>query len=254
MGNDRTLTTTENSIRIIELLKERNGARISELDEELDLSPSTIHNHLATLQNQGYVVKQDFVYDLSMKFLQLGRYVEIRDRRYQIIDPKITKLADETGHRANFIIEENGLGVFVFTKRGEHSVETFAQPGRQLFLHASAPGKALLSEFDEERIEEIIQQHGLPRQTGNTITEKDELIEGLTAVQERGFAISDEEYVSGIRALGTPIHNPNGEVIGSIGISGPTNRLTDEKIRTMFSDTLLGVANEIELEIEHNLP
>lgn len=253
MGTNHTVSTTKTSIRILERLKERNGARVTELADELEISPSTVHNHLMTLKEEGYVVKQGDLYDLSMKFIQLGQYVQDRDRVFQIIKPRVEALMNESEERANFVIEENSQGVYVVTEKGEHSVDTFAQKGRQLFLHASSAGKAILAELPREKIEEIIEHQGLPEMTQKTITDRGELYEQLDRVRERGFAICDEEYISGVRAVSTSVCKPSGEVIGALGISGAAYRLTDEKIHEEFSDPLLGIANEIELEIEHKL-
>ena len=54
----RTLSTTRTTFRIIDELKAQDGARVTELAEGLELAPSTVHSHLATLLEDGYIAKE----------------------------------------------------------------------------------------------------------------------------------------------------------------------------------------------------
>lgn len=251
--NRRTLSTTATSLEIIETLKEMDGARVTELAEEMDRSPSTVHSHLATLEESGYLVKEGDVYALGLEFLELGEYVRRRNDDYAIAESKVEQLAEETGGRAHFVVEEHGKGVYVYTQSGRNAVETFSREGRRFYLHQAAAGKAILAYLPRPQLRSIVDEHGLPGRTDNTITDEDALAEELEAIRERnGIAFNLEEQLRGIRAVGAPIRMSNGAVVGGLSLSGPTHRLKGERLEEEVPEAVLGTANELELEIEYD--
>lgn len=249
--NRRTLATTETSLRIVEKLRELNGARVTELAEEMDLAASSVHSHLSTLEEAEYVVKDGDTYRLGLMFLDFGEFVRNNNEYYSMAESKVDQLAEETGGRAHFVVEEHGMGVYVYTCSGKHAVETFSRDGRRLYLHRTAAGKAILAHLPREEVEEIIDRHGLPERTSNTITDREELFETLEAVRDRdGIAFNIEEQIRGIHATGAPVRGPDGRAIGALSVSGPTHRMKGDRLHEGVPEAILGTANELELGIE----
>lgn len=251
--NKRVLSTTETSLDVIEALNRLDGARVSEISAELDLAPSTAHSHLVTLEEKQYVVKKGDEYHIGLRFLDLGEGVRQKDPYYSMAKSKVEQLADETGGRAHYIVEEHGQGVYIYTSSGKHAIETYSREGRRLSLHQAAAGKAILAYLPRNRVRGIVDQWGLPRRTENTITNTEDLFDTLLAIRERdGIAFNDEEQINGLRAVGAPVRTPDGRVIGALSVSGPTHRLTGTFYETELPNTILGTANELELQIEYS--
>lgn len=251
--NRRTLATTETSLRIVEKLRDLNGARVTELADEMDIAASSVHSHLSTLEKTEYVVKDGDIYRLGLMFLDFGEFVRNNHEYYSLAEPKVEQLAKETGGRAHFIVEEHGKGVYVYTCSGEHAVETFSRDGRRLYLHCTAAGKAILAHLSRERVEEIIDRQGLPERTTNTITDREELFEALDDIRDRdGIAFNKEEQIRGIHAVGAPVRRPDGRPIGAFSVSGPTHRMKGGRLHEEVPEAILGTANELELGIEYD--
>lgn len=244
----RTLQTTATSLRVVETLRELDGARVTELAEAMNLAPSTVHAHLTTLADNEYVVKDGDVYHLSLQFLGLGDYVRTRRKAYRIAESYTEQLADETECRAVFAVEENGRGVYMYTFSGSHAVWTYSTVGKRFHLHQTAAGKSILSQLPERRVQGIIDEWGLPAATENTITETDALLAQLESARERGVAFNHEEQLDGVKAVGVPVNGADGQVVGAFSVASPANRMTDERFETEVPEILLGVANEFELE------
>ena len=244
----RTLQTTATSLRVVETLRELDGARVTELAEAMDLAPSTVHAHLTTLAENEYVVKTGDVYHLSLAFLSLGDYVRNRRKAYRIAESYTEQLADETECRAVFAVEENGRGVYMYTFSGQHAVWTYSTVGKRFHLHQTAAGKSILSQLPDERVEAIVDEWGLPTATANTVTDADALLAELESVRERGVAFNHEEQLDGVKAVGVSVSGSDGQVIGAFSVASPANRMTDDRFETELPETLLGVANEFELE------
>jgi DNA-binding IclR family transcriptional regulator len=244
----RTLQTTATSLRVVETLRELDGARVTELAEAMDLAPSTVHAHLTTLAENEYVVKSGDVYHLSLTFLSLGDYVRNRRKAYRIAESYTEQLADETECRAVFAVEENGRGVYMYTYSGQHAVWTYSTVGKRFYLHQTAAGKSILSQLPRQRVEDVVDEWGLPAATEHTITDVDTLLEQLETVRNRGVAFNHEEQLDGVKAVGVPVNGADGRVVGAFSVASPANRMTDDRFETDLPETLLGVANEFELE------
>lgn len=248
-GQGRTIKSDEKLFDIVEFIRENNEAGVTEIAESVGMAKSTVHGHLTALQRRGYVVKEDGRYRLGLEFLSHGKYVQNSYKLNSIAPKKVNQLAEETGERAWCIVEENGLGYYLTGAEGEHPVNPPVGVGDGVHLHSLAAGKAILANFPQSRVEEIIERHGLPGQTQNTITEKEELFAELDNVRERGYAINDGESLPGLYAIGAPIVDKSGEVRGALTISGPTNRIRREEIRGELVDLLLGATNELEINL-----
>ncbi|RRJ31817.1 IclR family transcriptional regulator domain-containing protein [Halocatena pleomorpha] len=62
----------------------------------------------------------------------------------------------------------------------------------------------MLAAMPDERVDHIIDTHGLPERTVNTITDRDVLHKELATVHEQGYALNDSERIEGMRGIGVP--------------------------------------------------
>ncbi len=241
----RTVQSVQTAIDIVERLREVEEAGVTELATALGRSKGTVHSHLATLLENEYVVRSGDRYRLSLKLVDFGEYVKSRLDIYDVVSEELDDLAAETGEVAQFATEEHGRAVYLYKARGDQAVNTASSVGKREYLHCISLGKAMLAHLPEERVTEILARHGLPEQTENTITDREELTEDLRRVRERGYATDDEEKIEGIRCVAAPLMNDG--VVGAISISGPSSRMSDERFREELPHKLLRSANVIEI-------
>jgi DNA-binding IclR family transcriptional regulator len=242
-----TLTT----FRIIEALKELDGARVTDLSEHLDLPKSSVHNYLSTLRQEEYVVKKGNDYYVGLRFLNIGTEARGRLSIYEIAKPEVRSLAEETGELSNLLVEEYGKGVYIDREVGEDAVRVDTGTGERVHLHNTGLGKAILAHLPEKRVEEILDRHGMPATTEHTITDRETLYEELAEVRESGFAFDREERLNGLRCVAAPILDDSDEVVGAVSVSGPTSRMSTERFRTEIPSLLRNAVNIIELNIIH---
>lgn len=241
----RTVQSVETTIDIIEYLREVDKAGVTELATALNRSKGTVHSHLATLLENEYVVKNGDRYSLSLKLLDFGEYVKSRLDIYDVVTEELDDLATETGEVAQFATEEHGRAVYLYKAHGDQAVNTASTAGKREYLHCISLGKAMLAHSPEERVDEIIDRHGLPKQTENTITDREELKGQLREIQDRGYAVDDEEKIGGIRCVAAPLTHDG--VVGAISISGPSSRMKGDRFHEELPQKLLRSANVIEI-------
>lgn len=251
-GSPNTVKSVEVALRIIEALKEQGGMGVTELATELDLPKSTTHRYLKTLTENEYLVKEGTTYDIGLRFLGIGEYSRARRREFQMVKQKVKEIADETGEKAQFIVEEHGKAVYVYQDTGEKAVKLGWGEGARLDLHSTAAGKAIMAEWPEERVQQYIETHGLPELTSHTITDREKLFEELEQTRERRYGINEQEHVDGLIALAVPVHSSPDTVIGALSVGGPLDRLQDEWREEEVVSLLLGMSNELELNLRYS--
>lgn len=251
-GESRTIQSDEKLFDIVEYLRENDHSGVTEVAEGVSMAKSTAHGHLTALQRRGYVVKEDGRYRLGLEFLNHGKHVQMSYELYSMGEKKVTQLAQETGERAWCIVEENGLGYYLAGAEGEHPVHPPVRIGEGVHLHQISAGKVILSCMPRSRVEEIIERHGLPAKTPNTVTNREELFEDLKTIQKRGYAVNDAESLPGLYAIGAPIIDENDVIRGALSISGPANRFRTEEVRSELIDLLLGATNELEINLAYS--
>lgn len=244
----KTLTSVEKTLTIIEALWQLDGAGVTELADHLDLSKSTMHAHLSTLAQNGFVVSEAGQYELGLRFVNFGEYVKRSQPLYAVALPIVEELAEETGERVFCMVEQHGLATALCVAAGSRSVQTNIRVGTHSYMHCSSSGKAILAHLPQQRVEEIIGQWGLKRFTNNTITDRDRLYEELREGRERGYFFNREEYRTGVTAIGVPILNGE-EVRGAISLSGPAMRLEGDWHERELPNRLLSAANAIEVDL-----
>lgn len=243
--------TAERTFDLVEFLRDADGATLTEVADALDLPKSSAHNYLKTLEHRGYVVEDDGTYEVGLRFLDLGAFARTRIPVYSVAEPELETLAAETGELANLLVEEQGHGIFVHRKEGENAVEIDSYNGQRARLHTTALGKSILAHLPESRVDRILDRYELDAKTENTITDRDELDAELAEIRKEGFAYDREERIRGLNCVATPLFHGD-EVAGAISITGPTSRITDERIEDSLKQQLSNAKNVVELNISHS--
>jgi len=224
--------------RVIDILESFNYEQfelgLSELSEKVGLPKSTLYRYLETLKERGFITQDPETgkYRLGMRLFELGSIVQNNLDLRKLAHPYLKKLADETNMTVHLCVldEERGVGVYIDKIENPNARVSYSQLGKTIPLHTGGVGKALMAYLPEERIKEIIQKHGLPRLTPNTVTDPDMLMKTLQEIREKGYSIDNEEVALGVKCVAAPIRNINGDVIASISVSGPPAMINEETI------------------------
>ncbi len=233
--NKYPVQTLEKALEIISIMKDGpvGGVRIKDLSDKLGMGKSTVHRILNTLLSYGYVEQctENKKYRLGWKFFEIGSVIP-RQRNLNNMDLKVLwELCDKYEETVNL-----GIRIYdrlaIIAKVDPQKVIFKAGPylGEQEPLHATALGKVLISELAEEELDRIFYGKALEKYTAGTITDLDELKEQLAQIREQGYAIDQEELTVGLTCIAMPIYNYNNEIIASLSLSGPSFRLSYEKI------------------------
>lgn len=248
----KTIQSLDTAFTIVEHLSQSGGAGVTETADAIGVSKSTVHNHLKTLEQREYVVKDDSGrYVLGHRFLTLGGRARKRSNLHAVAKPEVNWLVEKTGESACVATEEYGRIVYLYQARGEQAITTDSQTGSRVLPHRTALGKSILAHLSEERVTEIIDRHGLPQSTANTITSREALRTELDTIRERGYAFDDEERIEGLRCIAAPILHDD-DVCGAISVSGPAKRLQGDEYRESIPEQVRQAVRVIEMNLEYS--
>ena len=232
----RIVEVADRTIRALEALGDSPaGLGVTELGRHLGVDKSTAHRLLMTMAARGFVRlnAQTQRYQLGLRLVGLGAVaahgVEVTD----VARPIIEALRDDTGEAASLAVLSEGEVLFLAKATSAGALTVNHGVGTRLPAHASALGKVLLAGAgarDSEQVDRVIAQRGLPPNTPRTIAKPDDLRRHLVQVADRGWALDDEEFALGLRCMAAPVRDASGVVVAAVGISGPTTRVTLERI------------------------
>jgi len=142
--------------------------------------------------------------------------------------------------------------VYLDVVETDMTVRVVPRVGTQLPAFCTAAGKAQIAYLADAELESYLPSKELKRYTPNTITDRNELKKQLKQVAEQGYAVDDEELDIGVRCIGAPIRDYTRRIVGAISISGPSMRLTEERMEKVLIPTVCKAAAEISSKLGYN--
>ena len=247
-----TVGATEKSVRILELICERDGIRMSGICAELGLSKSSVYSHLQTLHKAGFVVKEGEQYYISVRMLWFAEHARNRKDEYNLARAKVDELVEQTGEEVTFAVPENYRPVVYYKDLPTDDNPTFYR-GKRTHMHDSAVGKAMLAELDDSKVDRTIDLWGLPESTEKTITSTERLYEEIEQVRKQGYATLDEEFVNGLRSVAVSVTYPEGRVFGALSIIAPVYRVSMDALELKLAPEVAAEAKELETQISEQV-
>ena len=222
----------DRALRILAVVAQEDGMSLSEVAASADLAPSTAYRMLTTLESHGMVEfeKTDQLWSIGVETYRMGSAFL---RRRKLVDRARTVMEDlmeRTVETANLGVAEDDCVVFVSQVETHQAIRAFFRPGTRSPFHASGIGKAILAYLPPDRAAAIVRKAGLEAYTQKTLVDADALARDLAATRSRGWSIDDEERYPGMRCVASAIFNEFSEPVAGISVSGPSARVTPDRV------------------------
>ena len=216
----------------------KEGLGVSELAKQLKMAKSTVHGMTSALEELGAVMRNPMTkkYKLGFTLLEIGRSAYSQIDLKSTARPVTEKLMGKT-HASVFLGIQNGDHVTILDiVEAKQDLNISAPAGSTIPLLAGAVGKVFLASMEEKQAVKHIKSKGLPRFTDNSILDFDRYCKELRHVREKGYAIDDEEYILGVRAVASPLMEL-GQLRSAIWAVGFKASLDDEKLKFLALET-----------------
>ena len=221
-------------MNVLEHLADNEFLTVAQVARLMNINRASSHRFLSTLKELGYADKDDSSrYFLTSKVIELGMKVLDRFEIRKIARPFLQELSDKFNETINLGFF-NGEAVLTIDKiDSTERLRMDAGIGGGEPAYCTSLGKAILAFLSDRKLEQYLQATELIPFTPNTLISKDKLKEELLQIRENVYAIDDEELSIGLRCVGAPLFNHNGQVHYAISISGPSIRMGSKKVGEM---------------------
>lgn len=215
-----------------------DGTELSlmEISNKINLSPSTVHRLIGTLQKRGYLRRNPInkKYYLGSLIVQLGNIsINILKKEFtQVAFPYMVKLRDKFNESVNMYVRNKNKRVCVQKVESKQSLRLVMNIGSILPLEKGAPGKVLLAALPDEKIKVLLGNYD------------EALSKSLEEVRKNKYAISRGEREKGLGAIAVPVFFVDGKVIAALSMTGPINRLLNKDVEQKIK-AVIECASEI---------
>lgn len=246
----RFLHSLNHALDLLEQLAHEEGdLGVTELAARLGLSKAAVHGIVANLESRHYVRKTPATmrYQLGHRAWELGVAAGERIELRGIARPHLTALTALT-HESSQLSEYDGGEVLYLDKvASPNPVQAVVRTGGRAPAYCVATGKVLLAFQASEEIDAVCARPFV-RYTEHTITDAKVLRMQLEKIRARGWALNRGEYRGEIVGVAAPIRDFSGQVIASIGVSGPSYRF-NVKHAESFARDIVSAASAISMKL-----
>lgn len=252
---DHLNKTVLKSLEILQYFKVKPQLTFKELEELSNLPKSTLHRILLTLESQRFLKRGEdskSTFELGLELLELGNLVSSNLKIRKIALPIMEKLRDRVNEAVNLVIREKNEAVYIEKVDTSQPVRVYTQVGRRAPLYAGACPRVLLSFMEENEINEYLSNIDLTKIGKGTIVDKKKLAKEIERSRYLGYTVSYGELETESAAVGVPIRDYTGQVIGGLSIAGPLNRFHSKNI-DFFVQEAKQKAKEISAQMGFNI-
>jgi IclR family KDG regulon transcriptional repressor len=235
-------------LKILDLIANADHApSITEMANILGCDKSSVSRLVKTLVKYEYAQPDTGSrgYVLGKRIRQISWHLLNRMPVREKAKPYLYRLVEQTGECAHTAVYSEGKALMIDDVQAEASLRVVGGIGRMIPLHCTAVGKALLA-FSDLPI-----PARLETETARTMTDHDALERHLEQIRALGYALDDEEHQEGVRCLAAPVYDYMGIMIATVGISGPTVRVTDRRIPEL-ARMVMDAARELSNDLRYS--
>lgn len=221
--------TLLNAITVLDVLASADAPlSLSSIARQASLNTTVTHRLVTTFRSRGMVVQEQETkrYSLGWRMVNYGGRVLATVPYSRAVSPWLERLRDATEETATLHVPNGDDRVCVLECESKADLRRSVGVGRRAPLNRGASGRAILAFLPDAQRQQILS--GLPaREAGR-------LARLLSATQRDGYAMSHGETTAEVSSLAVPLLDRSGSILGSLSISGPSFRWTEERMVTFI--------------------
>ncbi|GIP40076.1 IclR family transcriptional regulator [Paenibacillus sp. J31TS4] len=221
------LSSVKNGCRLLKLfLGPAREWGVTELSRQLDLSKGAVHKLLATLESEGFIRQNETnkQYSLGFSLLELGMQVLKTHSLVDFAHSYLQKLAESTTELACLCLLDGEEAIYVDKIESVHPIRFNVDAYRKFPLYATSASRAILAYQPEETIDRVL-AGGIRAFTKHSVTDPAEMKKRILRIRENGYEVSSNLRNVGVTGIASPIHDAAGQVVASVSLIGPSDRM-----------------------------
>ena len=230
------LNTIGKAISVFEAIQSaRKPLSIKEISEVVGLNKSSLHHHIKTLKEFGYLQQnpESRKYDIGLNLVRVGQAylqrLDVRERGHLFLE-QLSKQLNETVH---MLVLDHNQAVYVDkvdVQRPPGSLQCSSFIGMRTNVHSTASGKVLLSNLEGAALDNILHNIQLLPITQHTLTDTTAFEKELALTKNRGYGLDLQENGLGLQCVAVPILNLHSRCIAAISASTLVSNASQETL------------------------
>ena len=217
-----------------EVARHREGVGLAELSKLVGLHNSTTFHLAKTMVSLGYMRQErdSKRYRVGRPLFALAASALDEIEMVNLATPVLEDLSRESGETGHFAVRMGDSVVVIARTSGTGAFQLTDRVGVVRPAHCTALGKIILASLRPDQLKRFLERVELKPSTAKSITDASVLLREIAEIRRNAIAFDDGEFNPEVRCVAVPVYHFTGEVIGSLGISGPIWRMTDQMLRS----------------------
>lgn len=219
----------DRAAELVALVVESETPRtFTSLTAETGLAKSTASRLLQALERHRLLQRDTLgAFRPGPLFTQYALRGDVTDSLVDLASPILDRLGEKTGETINLAVPRDGAVITIAQVDSRYLLGATSWIGLDLPTHCTSTGKVF---YAHGRLP--VPDGDLEARTDRSITSAAGLRRQFPEILRRGYAIAREELEVGLVAIGAPVHarSTGGAVVAAVSITGPTARLTAQRI------------------------
>jgi len=244
-------TFLEKGLIILRLFSKDHPAwSLTEIAQGIRTNKTSAFRFVNTFVQLGYLKKhpRTKLISLGPQVIALALAFSQTDNLTEIARPFIDEVSQVHDLTVELALFEQNILVVVY-RRDARDASVPRLPltrGTMERFYCSSLGKVILAHLPKNEMTKILRKLTLSVRTPYTISNKRDLLADLQKTRKRGYALTGEEWMLGLTAIGAPIFNLNtNRVLGAVCFDYMATRSSMEMIERKYKELLLKLAKDI---------
>lgn len=206
------------------------GLRLAEVVTATGRDKSQLSRGLRRLEAAGLVTRDSS----SRRFLPGWRLFRLASmtaeaRLLRTVQPAMHKIVVELGETVHLCVLRGTSAVTLHSEVPRHGFRGLSWVGVDAPAHTFTAGRVLLADWSDDEIRAAYPLEVLPDvPTTGRIRTRTELIAECVRIRERGYALVDEEFETGLVGASAAVHDFRGIAVASLNVAAPRARMVDQ--------------------------
>lgn len=222
---------------------------LSEVARRAGLSRASARRMLHTLVHLGYATTDGRGFALTPKVLSLGLGFWSGNGMTDLLQPALRSLASELNESCSASVLVGDEIVYIARAHTRRIMRMDLDVGTRLPAFATSMGRVLLADLETDDLRRRLTSSRRSALTPATTTDVDRLVDIISAVDEAGYALVDQELEAGLRSVAVPVRHPARGVVAAMNVSVSAGLESAEESLARVLDPLRACAEEAESSV-----
>jgi DNA-binding IclR family transcriptional regulator len=218
---------------------------------------TSTYRYVNTLVKLGYLEKDEKTKELRLgtRSLALGSKITRSVDELHMVKSLVDRIHDQYNITIDVGFAMDDSMIRVYHREAEETLIYRLPAVAKTSLHNTSMGKAYLATLSAEELDDLLERMELVGRTEKTIVDKAELLAEIEKARQQGYAMSVEEYLSGLITIGAPLFSgTNGKGVGAVSFDFSTLQHNAEEVEKKYAGLIVDLARQLSVILQGEVP